>query len=88
MAYKLLFTKQARKQLESLDRSDVMPILKWLDKNVHNCHDPRSHGKALTGELKGYWRYRIGKYRVICLIQDDELIVLAIEIGKRNSVYN
>ncbi len=49
--------------------------------------DPRSRGKGLTGNLAGLWRYRVGHYRVICDIQDDRLVVLVVDAGKRDHVY-
>ena len=63
-------------------------IVAWLLKNVDGCDDPpRAHGKGLTGNLSGAWRYRIGDYRVLCGIRDDELVVLALEIGHRREVH-
>lgn len=50
--------------------------------------DPRIRGKALTGRLAGMWRYRIGDYRVICDIQDAKLVVLIVEVGKRDHIYD
>ncbi|WP_203414766.1 type II toxin-antitoxin system RelE family toxin [Entomobacter blattae] len=38
-------------------------------------------GKALIGSLKGYWRYRIGDYRLICEIKEDLLILVCIAVG-------
>ncbi|WP_425474468.1 type II toxin-antitoxin system RelE family toxin [Staphylococcus gallinarum] len=63
-------------------------LLKWINNNVHNIENPRLHGKALQGELSGLWRYRVGKYKIIVEIQDNELIVLAIDIGIRGDIYN
>lgn len=45
-----------------------------------------SRGKALTGPLGTYWRYRVGDFRIICDIQDDALRVLVIRIGNRRDV--
>jgi mRNA interferase RelE/StbE len=44
-------------------------------------------GKPLTGSLKGYWRYRVGDYRIICELRDEELLILVIEIAHRREVY-
>ena len=63
-------------------------IVAWMAKNVDGCEDPRAHGKCLTANRSGQWRYRVGDYRVLCEIRDDELIVLAVEIGHRRSVYD
>jgi mRNA interferase RelE/StbE len=49
--------------------------------------NPRLSGKALQGDLKGLWRYRVGNYRLIAQIKDNELIILVIEIGHRKEVY-
>ncbi len=87
MAYELVFTKRAERQLDSLDRSDASNIVRWLDKNVRCCEDPRPHGRLLTGNKSGYWRYRVGKYRIICVIKDDEMLVVAITVGKRDNVH-
>lgn len=87
MAYELVFTKRAERQLDSLDRSDASVIVRWLDKNVQGCEDPRSRGRSLTGGKSGYRRYRIGRYRVICVIKDDEMLVVAVTVGKRDGVY-
>ena len=44
--------------------------------------------KGLLENMSGQWRYRIGNYRVICEIQDEEIIVLVLEIGHRKDVYD
>ena len=87
MAYKVELSKNARKQLDKLDRPIAVMILKWLKKNVDGAEDPRSHGKALQGNLAGYWRYRVGDYRIVCTIDDGRLVVLAIIISNRKNVY-
>jgi len=62
-------------------------IKAWIEKNLVGCADPRQHGKALSASHSGQWRYRIGDYRLICLIEDDHLIITALNIGHRREVY-
>lgn len=62
-------------------------IFSWMDLNIYNTDNPRVYGKALDGNLRGLWRYRIWDYRIICEIQDEKLIVLALEIGHRKDIY-
>ena len=85
--WRLVFSKRAEKQLSKMDAGMRRIIVAWLLKNVDGCDDPRAHGKGLTGNLSGAWRYRIGDYRVLCDIRDDKLVVLALEIGHRREVY-
>lgn len=85
--WRLEFSKRADKQLSKMDPGVRRVIVSWLLKNIDGCDDPRAHGKGLTSNRSGEWRYRIGDYRVLCDIQDDKLVVLAIEIGHRREVY-
>ncbi len=55
---------------------------------VASLDDPRARGKGLTGGLAGLWRYRIGGYRIICDIRDGELVIVAVEIGRRDGIYD
>ena len=79
--YKLVPTRRFIKQLKKLDCYTQILIKKYLENKV--LEDPRRHGKALVGNPFGQWRYRIGNYRVIMHIVDDELIVSTLEIGHR-----
>jgi len=50
--------------------------------------DPSSYSgdwKKLTGSR--YWRLRIGRYRTICDIRDDELVLLVVNTGPRGDIY-
>ena len=87
MAWTIKYTDTARKQLKKLDRQIARRILDFMDERVAVADDPRQTGKALTGPLGNFWRYRVGDYRVICDIQDGELCVLVVEIGNRKGIY-
>lgn len=87
LAYKVQLEKKALKQLRKLDAINQRNIATFIDTHLQGTHAPRQHGKALTGHLKGLWRYRVGDYRIICDIKDDELIILAITIAHRRDVY-
>ena len=73
--------------MSKLDKFASRTILKWLVKNLEGVTDPRATGKRLVGNYSGKWRYRVGDYRVICKIEDEELIVLALEVGHRKKIY-
>jgi len=76
------FDRAARK----LDRQVLRRVRGYLD-DLCTLQDPRSRGKALSGDLSGYWRYRIGDYRVIVEIRDSALVIVAVTMGHRSSVY-
>ena len=88
MKYKVLFSDRAIKQLEKIDNYTKALIMGWIEKNLVDCENPRLHGKSLTGDRKGQWRYRIGNYRLICEIHDKEITILVLEVGHRRNIYN
>ncbi|MCI8965296.1 MAG: type II toxin-antitoxin system RelE/ParE family toxin [Clostridia bacterium] len=74
-------------QIKKLDKHISALIIGWLEKNIQGCQNPRLHGKGLVEDKSGWWKYRIGDYRVICEIQDEKVIVLVLEIGHRRERY-
>ena len=87
MSYSLETTARFDKEFKKLDRYTQKMVKAWIEKNLVGCSDPRAHGKGLTSNRSGQWRYRIGDYRLICLIEDDRLIILALTIGHRSDIY-
>ena len=81
------FTEKADKQFSKLDHTVKKRIFKWLDTHITGQENPRLIGDALEGEFKNYWRYKIGKYRIIADIEDDKFLVLVIKVGKREDAY-
>jgi len=87
MSYQLKTTPKFDKQLKKLAKAGQKQIVEYLLQNVNDSENPRAVGKALAGNYKGFWRYRIGAYRVICNIEDDECIVLALTTAHRKDAY-
>lgn len=87
MKYKVVFTDRAKKQIKKLDRGVAALIIGWIEKNLEGCENPRIYGKNLIANKSGQWRYRIGDYRIICEIQDEEITILILEVGHRKSIY-
>lgn len=87
MSYKLKFEKNALKSLTKIDSNQRILLMAWIQKNLDQCENPRSHGKALSGKLNNYWSHRIGDYRIVVEIIDHELIIINISIGHRRDIY-
>ena len=87
MAWTLRISETARRQLKKLDPSTAQGLLRYLNRLLLQTEDPRQRGKALTANLSGLWRYRVGDYRVICQIEDDHLVVLVVGLSHRRDVY-
>lgn len=85
--YQVRFSKSAIKELEKLDQSVSKMIKHWIIKNLVGSTNPRLHGKALTGNLKGIWRYRVENYRLFAEIHDNEMIIHLIDVLHRKNAY-
>ncbi len=85
--YKVETTDRFEKEFKKLDKHTMKIIKSWINKNLLGCEDPRMWGKGLTANRSGQWRYRIGDYRLICLIEDEKLVILALSVGHRREIY-
>ena len=85
--YKVETTAGFDKEFKKLDKYTQKMLAKWIDKNLEGSDNPYIHGKGLTANRSGMWRYSIGDYRIICEINDNKLIILALTVGHRREVY-
>lgn len=83
---KLKLHNKAQKQFKKLDSVTKKRLEKYFD-GLEMLDNPRSKGVALVGNLSNLWRYRVGDYRLICHIDDDELVILCLEIAHRSRAY-
>lgn len=86
MSYQVRTTKKFDKSFKKLDRHSQKLIKNWIEGNLINCLNPRLWGKALTGNFKGLWRYRIGSYRLLAKKEYDKLIIFAINRRQRRNI--
>jgi mRNA interferase RelE/StbE len=87
LAWTIEYAETARRQLKKLDKPMARRILDFMDHRVAKQDDARMLGKALSGPLGTFWRYRVGDFRAICDIQDGAKRMLVLQIGHRSEVY-
>lgn len=87
MSWTVQIDDYAGDQLQKLDKPVRVRILNYLDDRIQGCKNPRHFGEPLKGNKTGFWRYRVGDYRIICEIQDEHLVVLALTVGHRKKIY-
>jgi mRNA interferase RelE/StbE len=80
-------TRRFERELAKLDRPIQRNILTYLETRVAASDDPRTLGKALGYDLAGFWRYRVGDYRILCKIEDEQLVIVAVSVAHRSMVY-
>lgn len=79
--WKVIFTDHAEKAFAKLDRPIQKEIEKYFSNRVLLAEHPRILGKALKGSLSDSWSYRLGNYRIICKIEDSELIIVVVRMA-------
>jgi mRNA interferase RelE/StbE len=87
LAWRIEITRTATKQITKLGQQAQKSILRFLRGRLAGTDNPRQWGRALQGEKRGLWRYRVGDYRLICDIQDQKITILVLELGHRKEVY-
>ncbi len=81
MTWTVEFDDAAAKELRKLDKQTQQEILRYFRKRIATNEDPRRFGKPLSRDLAGLWRYRVRNYRMICNIEDGNLLVLVLRVG-------
>lgn len=87
MTWQIKFAETAKKELAKLDKQAQKAILKYLRTRIVERNNPKDFGESLRGNLAGLWKYRIGSYRVVADIQDEQVTVLILKVGHRSKVY-
>lgn len=87
MAWSVEVDARAARELRKLDRQSQERIVRFLRERVAAADDPRRLGRALKGQSAPLWRYRVGRFRLICSIEDDRLVVLVLRVGDRGRIY-
>jgi len=87
LAWRIEFVPAAAKELKKLGRGEAGRIVATLETRIATLDDPRLLGGALTGDLAGLWRWRIGDYRVVARIEDERITILVVRIAHRREVY-
>lgn len=87
MNYNIIKTPKFEKDFAKLDNSVKILILKYL-KKLENSENPIVYGKELRGNFAGLYRFRVNNYRIITKIENNNLIIYALAVGKRSTIYS
>jgi len=85
--WQIVFSRTGHKELEKLSHQSQSLIRSFLYTRILELNHPKQSGKALSANKKGYWRYRVDKFRIICKLEEDKLVILIVKIAKRDVVY-
>lgn len=84
MPYSITYTPSAAKAIRKLDKPTARRLLNAIGTLASN---PRPSGCIQLKGGRGEFRIRLGDYRIVYDVQDDELVVLVLKVGHRREVY-
>ncbi len=84
--WRLETTAEFDRALRKLDKPVVGRVRAYLEE-LAELHDPRDRGRGLSANRAGYWRYRIGDYRIVAQIIDERVVFIALSIAHRPEIY-
>jgi mRNA interferase RelE/StbE len=87
LVWKIDYAEEARRSLHRLDPKVSARIIRFMEERVAALSDPMQIGERLKGDLRDYWRYRVGDYRIVCEIKKAVVTVVVIRVGHRRDVY-
>jgi mRNA interferase RelE/StbE len=85
--WRVEFDRTAARELRKLGADAERRVLTFLRTRIAGSSDPRRLGQPLTGDRQGFWRYRVGDYRIVATIEDERFVVLVVTVGHRREVY-
>lgn len=80
------FNEVALKSFKKLDKQ-VQRSIKAKLEELGKLEEPGQLAKPLTHDLKGRYRLHIGPYRVIFRLERSVVVILVVDVGKRESIY-
>ena len=88
MSYRVEFTGRARKELLKLPAQQQQFLLSWMNSHLSSCENPRllKEARPLKGTKYG-WRFKVGSYRILASVLDEELLILVVRAGHRQNKY-
>lgn len=84
MDWQLQIERKAQKALKKIPDPYKSNIIETIDDLTS---EPRPHNCTKLKGASDLWRVRVGTYRIVYQINDDQLLILVIRIGHRSDVY-
>jgi len=87
LAWTVRWERRAIKDMAKLGSVERERVARFILDRIASRDNPREIGEALVGSFAGYWRYRVGDYRVVASIDDGAITILIVQVGNRREVY-
>lgn len=86
MNWTIEFTKDSSKQIQALDKQIQLRIRDAIIKKL--TINPEIYLEQLVGDKKGFYKFRVGDYRLICSKEGKKLLIMVVKVKHRREVYH
>ena len=86
--YQIVETKTFLKVKSTIDKKLYTKIENFVYPQLRENPHYGTNIKKLKGKLEGYYRYRVGNYRLFYLIEDEKLIIAVVDFKHRQQAYD
>lgn len=83
--WSVFYVKSAVEDISELDGSAKKIIKKAIEEKL--MVDPLKFGKPLRRNLSGLFKLRVGDFRIIYQVKENEVVVVVVKVGHRREVY-
>ena len=70
-----------KEDFKQMDRPQQQRLIRTVEKKL--ATRPDQYGRPLSGLLQGYWKLKVGEYRVVYRIERQEIVVYVLTLGFR-----
>ena len=81
--FEITYHEQVLNDLEKLDKPELLRIRETIERKL--CTKPELYGTRLRGQLREYWKLRVGDYRTVYKVKNKSVYILI--IAHRKEVY-
>jgi mRNA interferase RelE/StbE len=86
--WSIRYSPEFKKEWKRLDPSLQKRVIGFFAERLNTQQDPKLFAKPLSGNLKSFWRYRVGDYRLVCQFYDEGKVIYLLRIGHRSEIYD
>jgi len=70
-----------------MDKNIFSFSVAYIEEKLVYCKGPGAYGKALQVNLYNMWRYVVGDYRILAMIEDDIVVITVVEVGHSREIF-
>ncbi len=85
--FRVKVSEKTANKLANMDKWLAAMLLAWVHKNLSKSTNPRSIGESMFKKDNRFWQYRLGDYRLLAIIYDDNRLIVLTDINYHDTKF-